>query len=202
MKFTTVLRPILKAMGVRFLQFLNSGSGRTGRTLGPTANLTYIQNGVELQFEVTPDVQQQYRNLRPRQWSGPEVAYKKQGQPLGTQWIVAHRSQGTGADDPMPQNVFTASNLIAYYDAPGPNLTPYIGKGISWLHVVQNFTGWIEGTSATGATERLCEAAAWFSIVSVVDENWQSTGGPPRWQRVGLNRSGTGWSDVSTPPNM
>src|SRR3954465_1041200 len=104
-------------MPVRFVQLLKSGAGRTGRSLGPTATLTYIQNGVELQFEVTPDVLQSYRNLRPRQWAGPGAVYKKQGgPPLGTPWATASRSQGSGADDPLPNNIQTNANLIAYYD--------------------------------------------------------------------------------------
>ncbi len=192
-------------MAVQFQQFLNTpGTGRTGRTLGPTATLTFIQNGVELQFSVTSDVVQQYRNLQPRQWSGPEAIYKKQGgPPLGTPWQRVLSGQGTGADDPYPQNILVQPNLVAYYDAPGPQMTGYTGNGVSWLHVIQNFTGWVEGTPATGgAPVRLCEVAAWYSIVSIVDANWQNPAGPPDWQRMTFNKTGTGWTDIGVTPAL
>lgn len=191
-------------MAVRFLNFVNSGNGRTNHPLGPTSQLLYMQNGVELQFEITPDVHTQYRDLRPRQWSGPEAVFKKQGgPPLGTPWIRVLSGPGTGADDPMPQNILTTPGLIAYYDAPGPSLTPHFGNRTSWLHVIQNFTGWIEGTPIRGGSpERLCDVAGWYSIVSIVDPNWDVPGAVPQWQRMSYNATNTGWTDVRTTPNL
>ena len=78
----------------------------------------------------------------------------------------------------------------------------HLGNRTSWLHVIQNFTGWIEGTPVSGGqAERLCEVAAWYSIVSIVDSNWDNPSGPPDWQRMGFNKTDTGWTDVNvTPP--
>src|SRR5262245_20529558 len=98
---------------IRFSQFLNSGTGRTGRSLGEVTAGVYIMNGVELQFRVDSGIGSRYRNLRPKQWSGPESIWVKIGNPLTAQWSLRHRSQGSGADDPEPQNILVTTDLVA-----------------------------------------------------------------------------------------
>jgi len=187
--------------GASFLKFLNSGTGKTGRSLGISDGAIYRQNAVELQFEIDPAATKSYRNLRPKQWAGTEAVWIKTGHPLTVQFTLHRRSNGSGADDPEAQNIFTSPTLIAYYDAPGPNVGSFLTTRPSRLYVVQNFTGWIVGDPIKGGVpEQLCEVAAWHSIVSLVDENWDDANAVPKWQRTYGNKSSLGWGDTSKPP--
>jgi hypothetical protein len=68
------------------------------------------------------------------------------------------------------------------------------------LHVVQNFTGWVEGVPvAGGAAQQLCEPLAWFARVTAANTNWSTPSAVPSWQRFGQNDSGRGWSPVGKP---
>lgn len=186
---------------VRFQQFLNTGSGRTGRSLGEVQAGLYIMNGVELQFRVDRGIGAIYRNLKPRQWAGPESIWVKTGSPLQSPWTLRHRSQGSGADDPEPQNILVATDLVAYYDSPGPSVMSYVSPRVSRVFVVQNFTGWVDGDRVRdGVSERTCEVANWHSVISLVDQNWSDPQATQDWARVSGNRSGLGWVDIGTPP--
>jgi hypothetical protein len=181
----------------------NTGRGITGLNLGETSQLTYIMNGVELQFKIESSAVAQYRNLRPVQYAGPEVIYGKRGSPLTSPWQTIHRSQSTGWDNPVPENVVSRGNIIAYYDSPGINVATYVGTPTSRLHVVQNFTGWVVGEPISGGGVRqLCDVAAWYSVVSLVNQNFDNPDAPPSWNRFYGNRSGTGWANTSTPPEI
>jgi hypothetical protein len=161
--------------GIRFTHFQNTGRGITGLNLGETSQLTYIMNGVELQFKIESSAVAQYRNLRPVQYAGPEVIYGKRGSPLTSPWQTIHRSQSTGWDNPVPENVVSRGNIIAYYDSPGINVATYVGTPTSRLHVVQNFTGWVVGEPISGGGVRqLCDVAAWYSVVSLVNQNFDN----------------------------
>jgi hypothetical protein len=90
--------------------------------------------------------------------------------------------------------------LIAYYDNPGlpKQKIGMIRPNASWVWLVQNFTGWIEGEPLRGgAAERLCDVAPWWTIVSVLNFNWQDPKLPGDWQFTAHDSSGTGWRDTS-----
>lgn len=188
---------------VTFLRFLNSGSGVTGRTLGPVNAGTVYGNGVEFQFSIPPGARQQYRNIRPTQWSGTETIWVRRGSPLGGQWQIHRQGPGTGLDDPLAPNIVNQNNLIAYYDSPGPDvLTRYLLRNPpSRVYTVQNFTGWIVGEPVTGGgAQRLCPVVAWYGVVDLVNTNWETPGGMPQWQRLGTSHSGQGWAVTNAPP--
>jgi len=149
-------------------------------------------------------VYKQYRNLEPVQWLGPEAAWIKYGNPLKQPWRIARQAPGSDWDNPVPENIAISGDLIAYYDSPGPNLNPTIPnikRRPSLIKTLQNFTGWVVGKPISrGASQRLCELAAWFSVVTLADFNWAEPSSVPKWQRIGLNRSGTGWIDVNETP--
>jgi hypothetical protein len=189
--------------GVRFLSFLNQGLGRTQRSLGEVATLTFIQNGVELQFEIDASARTTHRNLRPVQWAGPEVIWVRREHPLTGPWSVFRQSGGTGSDDPLPENVVSSPALISYYDAPGPNMTLFLVHKPVRLYVVQNFTGWIVGESVQGGQlQALCPVAAWHSILNLADGDWNEPGAIPHWMRLSGSRSQLGWGDTSRPPSI
>ena len=188
---------------VEFQHFLNSGTGVTNKQLGDIFAAGYMMNAVELQFMVNAAARRQYRNLTPRQWSGPEVVWVKSGDPLSgsSTWRAISQGPGTGADDPQPANVTQQGDTLAYYDSPGINLIGHIQTRPSRIHVVQNFTGWIEGSPVGGGSPtRLCPVAAWYSIVSLVNSNWSDRSAVPHYERLSYNQSGTGWRDTTTPP--
>ena len=63
---------------------------------------------------------------------------------------------------------------------------------------MQNFTGWVEGRPrAGGATQRLTEVVAWYSVISVV--NPQAADGGTGYESTGFTRSGTGWVPTEHP---
>lgn len=186
---------------IRFKRFLNSGTGRTGKTLGELPVAIYFTNAVELQFSVDPGIGAIYRNLRPRQWSGPESIWIKTGNPLQSQWTLRHRSQGSGADDPERENIVVAPDVVAYYDSPGPSVFSFVSPRVSRVHVVQNFTGWVEADRVReGRSERTCEAVSWHSVISLVDQNWSDTQATQQWVRISGNGSGVGWAPIEPPP--
>jgi hypothetical protein len=189
---------------VRFQAFLNSGLGRTRRALGEVQAGIYITNGVELQFGVDRGIATIYRNLRPRQWAGPESIWIKVGNPLGSPWTNRHRSDGSGSDDPEPQNILVTTDLVAYYDSPGPSVLSFVQPRVSRIFAVQNFTGWVEGdrVDGRGRSERLCEVVSWHSVISMIDQNWSDPLATQHWQRVRFNGnvSGRGWVDIQWPP--
>jgi hypothetical protein len=188
--------------GVRFKQFLNQGSGVTRRPLGQVTSLTYFQNGVELQFTVDPSVKTGYRNLRPLQWAGTESIWVKDGPVLGGKWRKYKSGPGTGSDNPESVNVVSTGTVIAYWDSPGPNVASFLAMNPSQIYVVQNFTGWIAGDAVSGGkvAERLCDVAAWHSVINLGNTAWSTKNAVPKWQRVNGSRSGTGWVDPLVPP--
>jgi len=189
--------------GVRFLRFLNNGSGRTQRSLGEVSTLTFIQNGVELQFEIDAAVLTTHRNLRPVQWSGTEAIWVRRNHPLDGPWTAMRQSRGAGSDDPLPVNIVTTPNVIAYYDSPGPNMTMFLTPKPVRVYVVQNFTGWIVGEPVRGGqAEALCPVVAWHSILNLGDSDWSEPGAMPHWIRLAGSRSELGWGDTSRPPHF
>lgn len=185
---------------VRFSRFLNQGKGVLGRPLAPVAFTGFWVTPVELQFLIEPATYDKYRNLRPVNWSGSDAIWFKTGSPITGLWQRHSASNGIGADGPDPGNASVSRDLIAYYDNPGIHLATLhaIRPTASWVWLVQNFTGWIEGEPIQGgAPERLCEVAAWWSIVSVANANWPDPKGPEAWDFTSGTDSGTGWADTS-----
>lgn len=185
-----------------FKKFLNQGVGVTGRQLGSIKILTFVQNGVELQFSLAADTRTRYRNLKPLQWAGPESIWLKDGPLLGGKWRLHLSGPGTGWDNPEPTNIVNKGTTIAYWDSPGPNVASFLASNPSQIYVVQNFSGWIAGDSVQGGPrgERLSDVAAWHSVVNIANSSWGTAGGVPTWQRVHGDRSGTGWVEPSLPP--
>jgi len=189
--------------GVRFLRFLNQGTGLTQRALGEVGTFLFIQNGVELQFELEPSVHTTHRNLRPVQWSGTEAIWVRREHPLTGPWTAVSQNQGAGPDDPLPQNILTTPTLIAYHDAPGPRMDRFLTHKPTRVYVVQNFTGWIVGEPLQGGQPQpLCPVVAWHSIISLLDSVWNEPGSIPHWDRVHGNVSALGWGDTSRPPTV
>jgi len=124
--------------------------------------------------------------------------------PLTSPWRTIVRSPGMGWDNPVPESVVSRDNIIAYYDSPGINiLLPDAMNPTSRLHSVQNFTGWVVGEPRSGGGVRqLCDVAAWYSVVSLVNPNFDNPDARPAWNRFYGNRSGTGWANTSTPPEF
>jgi hypothetical protein len=185
---------------VRFSKFLNSGTGVMGRSLAPVSAVGFWLTPVELQFSIEPATYDRYKNLRPVNWSGTDAIWFKSGNPLTAHWQKFSSSNGIGADGPDPGNSSIGRDLIAYYDNPGLPLAKIhaIRPNASWVWLVQNFTGWVEGEPiAGGAAERLCEVAAWWSIVSMANANWQDPKQPEAWDFTSGTGSGTGWADTS-----
>lgn len=89
--------------GVEAGRFFNTGTSRLGQTLGFRSSGPYFVNGVEIVFALQPGARGRYRELRPRQWSGPEGVFVKTGQPLGSPWRTMSRGPGAGPDDPEPK---------------------------------------------------------------------------------------------------
>ncbi len=184
---------------VSFSSFLNSGTGLTNRSLGPTRGL-YMTNGVELKFEADRAALENYQNLQPLQWSGPESIWIKQGNFFENKWEKRLQTQGSGADNPLPQNVARQNNFIAYWDSPGPSILGHSKN--SRVYVVQNFTGWIVGEPKNGgSSQRLSEVASWHSIVSLLNSNGASPGSQPDWNMID-NQSGTGWRTTEQPDSI
>lgn len=105
------------------------------------------------------------------------------------------RGPGAGADDPLPESRRVTDRAVVFDDSPGFSVLGHPGH--TWVHVVQNFTCWVEGRPrAGGATRRLTEVLAWHSVISVVkvvDED--------QYRATPLTRSGTGWVPTD-PPNV
>jgi hypothetical protein len=123
--------------------FLTTGKAVTGQELGRKSVAGHFMNGVEVRFALG-SARSRYRDLRPRQYSGPEAVWIKRGHPLTGPWINLRRSEGTGWDDPESESVTNEPGRIAYYDSPGPNLGPMVASREgrpSRVYVVQNFTG-------------------------------------------------------------
>lgn len=187
--------------GIRFYRLQNEGNGLTGYNLGPVSALVGVMNGVELQFILDIEVLQRYKNLAPRQWSGTDAIFIKDGPVIGGKWRKVAHTLGGGQDNPVTK-VIRKDNIIAYYDSPGPNVA-LIGKDRpSQIYVVQNFTAWIVGYPIKGSSteERLSEVIAWFSVVNIADSNWSGQNTTPKWERVSGNETGTGWKDTSILP--
>ena len=111
-----------QALPVTFESFVTSGSALNGNALGYQALLTFHLYGVELRFALG-QAEQRFRNLRPRQYSGPEVKWIRRGAPLnGRPFIALHRSPGAGWDDPLDASVTRQPGRLAYYDSPGPEV--------------------------------------------------------------------------------
>lgn len=202
---TTIMTidPLTEFPSVQFANFLNAGTGLTGKPLGETSVLSYIQNGVELQFSVDTSVQITHKNLQPAQWSGPEAIWVKEGDPAASNWQLHRRSEGDGSDDPMPENVLILPEMVAYYDSPGPNVAAFMVPRRSRIWAVQNFTSWNIGHPvAGGPAERLCPVTAWHSILNLADSNWSIPGSFPSWGRFTGSTSDLGWGDTLTPPPL
>jgi hypothetical protein len=183
---------------VRFLKFLNSGSGLTKCPLGEVGMGTYIQNGVELQFEANSSALKNYRNIRPVQWAGSDSIWIKQKNPLTQTWQESHQSQCSGPDDPLPDFIARQGSIVAYGDSPGPNMVKHFKN--SRVCAVQNFTGWILGEPLKGGSpQKISEVVAWHSIVSLANTNWSEPDKTPSWQRTTDNRSAIGWADTGKP---
>jgi hypothetical protein len=192
--------------GVHFHKLLtdSNDTGLTGRRLGAFSHVQFPEvwflYGVELQFAIPSETHEKYRNLRPRQWSGTESLWIKKGPILGGTWHQHRKSKGNGADDPLAANIVSGKSAIAYWDAPGVNVTLFLDMRPSQIYVVQNFTGWIQGDPIGGGpAERLCEVAAWYSIVNIGDSNWGQPGAP-KWEFVSGTKAGTGWADTDKAP--
>jgi WD40-like Beta Propeller Repeat len=79
--------------------FLTSGTALNGQQLGFKALSSFWMNAVELRFALGA-APQQYRDLRPRQYSGTEAVWIKRGNPFEPPWI--NISQGPGGNDIEP----------------------------------------------------------------------------------------------------
>jgi hypothetical protein len=185
---------------VNFLRFLNSGTGLTKRPLGMNTLLLYMMNGVELQFEANRSAMNNYRNIQPLQWSGPESIWIKRGDIFTQQWSNISQRQGNGSDNPEPESIAKEGYTIAYADDPGINIGSH-GKN-SRVCVVQNFTGWIDGSPKTGgSSKRLSEVVSWHSIISLFNSNWENSKSTPSWQ-IFNNQSGLGWRSTGQPDSI
>jgi hypothetical protein len=185
---------------INFFKFLNQGSGVMGRSLEPVRALDYWLTPVEIQFSVGAVTFDQYRSLRPVNWSGTDAIWFKSGDPLSSPWQLYSKSRGIGSDGPEAANTFIGRDLVAYYDNPGLPLRKIrgIGPSVTWVWLAQNFTGWVEGEPIRGGTaERLCDVVAWWSIVSVANSNWQGPLQSEDWNFTSGTDSGTGWTDTS-----
>lgn len=182
--------------GIQPGRFSNSGASLLGRSLGLQRVGPYFVNGIEIVFPLDPGARTRYRELRPRQWSGPEAVYVKSGPPLGSPWQTRLRGPGSGPDDPLPQSQRVDNAAVIYDDSPGPSVLGYVGK--TWIHGIQNFTGWVEGRKSSGGPmERLTEVVAWHSVISIWNPD-AATGGTA-YQANALTRSGTGWVPLGPP---
>ncbi|WP_309111405.1 hypothetical protein [Saccharothrix sp.] len=185
-----------RGTGVGAGRFLNSGTSLLGRALGFRSSGPYYVNGVEIVFDLEPGARSRYSVLRPRQWSGPEAVYFKTGPPLGSPWQTRSRGNGAGPDDPQPESQRVTDTAVVYDDSPGPSVLGHLGH--TWIHAVQNFTGWVEGKPRTGGDfRRLTEVVAWHSVISVV--NPQAADGGTAYQAMGFTTSGTGWVPTEPP---
>jgi hypothetical protein len=183
---------------VKFSKFLNEGKGRLNLELGFKAAMFYRMNGVELQFTITQNVRNKYSNIQPTQWSGPEGIWIKEGDVLTGKWRRIRSGAGTGLDDPEPQNILLAEDIVAYYDSPGVNITAYQYSNPSRIFVIQNFTGWIRGASRPNWFENLCHPIGWHSVLSIVDVEWtEDKSHIPSWKTFPGNRSGLGWVNIN-----
>lgn len=189
---------------VRFSKFLNEGKGRLKKDLGFLEAMFYRMNGVELQFTISQDIRDKFSRIRLTQWSGPESIWIKEGDVLTGKWRKIKSGPGTGSDDPMPENILFAEEIIAYYDSPGPNVTMFQSQNPSRIFAIQNFTGWIQGEKKPDWFENLCHPVGWHSVVSIVDTEWtEDKSHIPKWKAFPDNRSGLGWVNINDPvPNF
>ena len=181
-------------------RFVNAGRSQLGNQLGFRSAGQYIVNGIEIVFDLDPGVRAGYRTLQPRQWTGPEAVYFKTGLPLGTPWHTMRRSGGDAPDDPEAESQRLTDQALVYDDSPGPSVLGHLGH--SWIHTVQNFTGWVEGVPLSGGgPQRLTEVVAWNSVISVINPEASADGtGGGSYQPTAYTRSGTGWVPLDPPP--
>ena len=186
-------------------RFFYSGTHLTGRELGYFSALGGCFNGVELQFRLDPGQAGAFYNFTPKQWAGPEkvcAAYGKN--PLRPVWeTTVHDIHGRGPDDPLPENQVIRSDVVAFYDSPGPFVTATYRTREGWpmrLYAIQNFTAWIEGTDASGVFRRLCGVLAWHSVIHVGNENLEHPHNAPRYSKMAGTVAGTGWVSTDTMP--
>jgi hypothetical protein len=200
---TIQLQPVPVNQGASFSLFVNSGQGITGKQLGPIwVAPSYLANGVELQFDIPSNVSQKYAEIKPVQWGGPEAIWVKYGHPLEPQWIKHFQSRGCGYDGPEPENVVRNASTLSFYDNPGPNIFSFADRRPSRIKAMQNFTCWVTGRPiGGGAPEKISNVASWYSVVALIDRNWQSDASTPSWQRLAQNTSATGWVDTDKEPN-
>jgi hypothetical protein len=190
-------------MPVTFKSFRNKGSGHLRQALGNVVAATCYTTAMEIAFRIPADIQKKYEDLTARQWAGPDVIWKKTGDPLASSWIIVGRST-SGAnhdDDPESESIFSTTDGMGYFDSPGPDVSKYIGQQISRLHVIQLFTGWIQGTPVSGGDpKRLCPVVSWYSRVSIGNYNWQDREAIADWDFFAPSGSGLGWLDLKNPP--
>ncbi len=183
--------------GVQAGRFANSGTSQLGRRLGFIPVGAYFANGIEIVFDLDPGARARYTELHPRQWSGPEAVYFKTGPPLSSSWQTMLRGSGSGADDPLPESQRITDRAVVYDDSPGVSVLGH--RGHTWIHVVQNFTGWVQGRPRSGgAVRRLTEAVAWHSVISVVNPEAGRDGGSS-YHETADTRSGPGWVPLDHP---
>jgi hypothetical protein len=197
---TMVTAPVIDLPNVAFQEFVNAGVGMSGNQLGETIVVTFHVNAVELHFTIRPPARAAFNNLRPVQWDGPSVIWVKHGHPATAPWVQHAFSLSTGDDDPLPQCIIDTPDIIGFYDIPGPDTSKFLALRPSRIRATENFTAWIAGTPVLGGPEvRLCPVAAWFSIVDIIDDNWDNPNVLPSWRRWDSS-SALGWGTTATPP--
>jgi hypothetical protein len=147
--------------------FKNTGIGLTKHELGPISSFGYYLNRTEIKFAFDFNSFPKLRSFRPVQWAGPESEWVKGGNPFtAANWEkVSYDPQGKGSDVPLPENVFRSTNVVAFYDSPGPNLLALnrLKAGLSRYVVKQNVTASVDGDP--GLQRHVCQDIAWHSVV-------------------------------------
>jgi hypothetical protein len=183
--------------------FLGAGTALNGQALGYQVVGTFHQYGVELRFTLGQG-ERRFHDIKPRQYSGPEAKWIRHGPPLNSAaFIPLLRDNGTGWDDPLDMSITRQPGRVAYRDTPGPEIgAPATARGgrPSRVHAVQNFTGWVEGIPSGGSTaQRISPVIAWFSIVSLVDENWEHPEQLAHYVQMASTQAGQGWRPTDPP---
>ncbi len=183
-------------------RFFNSGVHLTGKQLGYLNMGIAWVNAVELQFQLDPNEASAFKNIVPKQWAGPDKVSVKYGNPLTAPWQIHSESvTGSGPDDPDPGNQVLRSDVIAFYDSPGPTAPMF--KAPPWpsrIYAVQDFTAWINGTDTMGFARPLCNVLAWYSIIHLGNEKWMTPSETPSYVPIAGTQSGTGWVSTQTLP--
>jgi hypothetical protein len=143
--------------------------------------------------------------FRPVQWAGPESQWVKRDHPITGDWQqVSFNPVGKGPDDPTPENTFRSSNVVAFYDNPGPNLIILKNLNatgnLSRYVAKQNFTASVDGDP--GPQRHVCQDIAWHSVVDLINPNWNSPDAGASWTFAPGTESGPGWVDASKPPGI